>query len=1108
MRPVGMTPTVWRDRFDDIDELRRARPVQPSADEVGQSGVDSSTPIPVAPIPLAARLALIRDIGGRSMRSDDIASPVRSDDAKRQPPPDMRGEVRNSDPWIKGRFPQIRERPPKHPPSASSAAASPAPAAPRHNPGERSSAAAPTVEPPVDAAWLEQRERAFAGLRAEYDAARAAAQADGTGLGWIEDIARGNPNRDRPAADTHPRVEGPDGRVRVFDEQAFAAQFRAQQSAQPGSAMTSLAALYETDATTLLTQHPGLLRLATTEHALNAGPPPPGRAMGNATQLGLLDLYRADPLVAELIDAYGGTPAPAKGKVAQEQLRLFGAERFAQLCRLNTAMGAVRNQYCAALAQAEHRGSGPGWRDELQTVTETDEAGVSHSYQTRTHTFDPDVFTAWYTQQDGLANKAFADFYGQSHTRWEGDNTVGRGGEGGDASVYDPSVPLVAHLRFDNPAWTLQAGGRMQHTSLHPLNINDTPRLNDRNAVGFDVDAGWVTDPRNIHESRDWFETAVTGFIVGVVSYATFGAASTWAAGVFGSGTTTAAVATGALTGMAGSAASGVINGNLEFKDILRGALAGGLTAGLMTQYGAAVQGAAGGAGTIALRTTVQGAIQALLGGSFKDGAIAGFATGLAEVAAANINASIDQAVKSGDMTASEALTARNAARVVGSAIRALGNPNDPQAAFASSFLSDMLQAQQATSNPAVAGNYRNGADMQSDGQGNATPGVVDATAPPAQHALQLAQHLERQGVPADEAAQQALQTIGQRTAAPTSHGSDPPADGGSTQRIEITGQRLPRDALGNAYSTDSAGQQVVYLADGTGLLALGTRAVSITGNSAVPSMALLRALAAESVRAAGTLLTLAGNTGMGAQRVQIDENTRFESRPGELQGQLYERQSDGSWLARDEPHFGFATEMGFRVLSQDELARLRAPIATPVSPPPPPPTPPVPVDRIDASTPGREAAPPAGPNIGTLPAAPPMTVADLLMERSRAEQQRFRNALIDEVRSNSPDFDPRGYEAHHILPLAEYPELNSLRDRLAGWGIDLNDPAINGVLLPGSAEVGQGTVHSDTQRNEHYRDAIRDQFKDVTTRQEAVDALAKIKEELRNGTFVPPKKG
>jgi hypothetical protein len=79
----------------------------------------------------------------------------------------------------------------------------------------------------------------------------------------------------------------------------------------------------------------------------------------------------------------------------------------------------------------------------------------------------------------------------------------------------------------------------MAHTALHGLNINDTPRLNNDAAVGFDLDAGWVTSPDNVHEGRDWLETVVVGALVGVVSYCTFSAAAPWLASM-GLGTTTA----------------------------------------------------------------------------------------------------------------------------------------------------------------------------------------------------------------------------------------------------------------------------------------------------------------------------------------------------------------------------------------------------------------------------------------------------------------------------------------------------------------------------------------------------------------------------------------
>jgi hypothetical protein len=49
--------------------------------------------------------------------------------------------------------------------------------------------------------------------------------------------------------------------------------------------------------------------------------------MGDATQLAMLDLYMADAQIGALIERHGGAPAPASGGIAQEQLRLHGAER-------------------------------------------------------------------------------------------------------------------------------------------------------------------------------------------------------------------------------------------------------------------------------------------------------------------------------------------------------------------------------------------------------------------------------------------------------------------------------------------------------------------------------------------------------------------------------------------------------------------------------------------------------------------------------------------------------------------------------------------------------------------------------------------------------------
>jgi len=644
-------------------------------------------------------------------------------------------------------------------------------------PPATSSAASYAGEPSADPQWLADRERALVAIRADYTAARAQAQSTaGSGPGWtvattVSDESgqiRSASGRDivfvaDPSApqvivgyDESGPVYQPNGQWMEFDEEAFAAHFRAQ----GGTHLQSLASLYGTDVAGLFTKHPEIWGIATSDHAINAGPPPAGRAMGDPSQLGMLDLYMRDPQMAALIDAYGGQPAPATGDIAREQVRIYGQQRYDQLSRLDNAMASVRSQYTDAMAQAQASGSGPGWIERPRTITVSDESG-----QTSTQTlyvtdesgqplrdasgqpqaqmerlFDPDAFTAWYTQQGGLQHEAFRTFYGQSHTSFATDES-GRS--------------FAASVSFDNPNWSMYgAGGPMGHKDLLGINPNDPPRLHNRDAVGFDLEAGWATAHGNIRHKRDWFETIVQAAIVGVVSYVSAGTLGPAVAGAIGvTSATGVAVVSAAVAGAAGSLAGGMMNGSVNFKDILRGALAGGLSAGLLNTLTPAVHAAAGPVGTLALRTTVQGGIQALLGGEFKDGALAGFASGLADMAGANMQANIDKAVADGAMTAAEAATARTFARVVGSAIRAAGNPDDPANAFASSFLNDLIQ--QAGPAPATPTNR-----LAFDDEGNLMPGIVDPDATPAEQQAQLAAHLQAQGLEAGLAQTLATETI------------------------------------------------------------------------------------------------------------------------------------------------------------------------------------------------------------------------------------------------------------------------------------------------------------------------------------------------------------
>ena len=138
--------------------------------------------------------------------------------------------------------------------------------------------------------------------------------------------------------------------------------------------------------------------------------------------------------------------------------------------------------------------------------------------------------------------------------------------------------------------------GGMVHKELVGIDPNDPPRLHDRAAVGFDLEAGWATHQSNIKPERDWFETVIQVAMVAVVSYISAGQLGPAAASAMGLTTTAAngavvltaagVMVSGAVAGAATSLVSGMMSGNLTFKGVLQGALAGGLSAGLLDQLG------------------------------------------------------------------------------------------------------------------------------------------------------------------------------------------------------------------------------------------------------------------------------------------------------------------------------------------------------------------------------------------------------------------------------------------------------------------------------------------------------------------------------------------
>lgn len=733
--------------FEALEPIEAFEPVHRDADVASQGAPVTPAPEPVpaeeAPSQLLSEMArqppafvLLPDPGPRRRlaRLDDgdrwaLGQRERQGRFERFEPFERES---SGDGALPGDMPPAPVAPPASAPAPAPVEAAAPAAAPAAEPAATPPATAATIAlplgPAVSPGWLNQREAALKGLRAEFEAAREAARhappadvANAAGGGWVPAPTDhdGNPINgavfvpDAAAAAAAPESmpawmlrEGvgaatPQGQWLSFDDGAYEQAYRERLAARPEASapLTQLAALYGQPVQQLLGVQPGLWTLATHDHAINAGAPPqPGVAMGDAAGLGQLDLYLADPFITQLREQLGGTPAAPASGLALEQQRLYGSERVAALTQLSQAMTAVRQTHAAAM-QAARDGGGAGWIEvPMQFGTDPETGWPTGVYETVSHgdsaeilrdangapvlakqrVFDEALFTnAWLAEgasSGGLAQEAFARFYGQAHSHiaLQQDNS-----ESGGPPRW------VSQPGLDNPHVGLGDSGVLDG-DLIALELNHAPRLNNDAAIGFDPQLGWVTSRDNLYEHRSWLDKAVPIAMVAFVSWATAGAASAAGWGAIGSA---------AAAGAAASFAGGVINGNLSLKGVLIGAVSGALTAGLTPGLTNTLKDAGlGAAAGVAARMTVQGGIQALLGGKFKDGAIAGFASGLADLTNANIKASIDQAVAAGTMSTAEAFAARSFNTVLSSAIRAAASPDDPAHAFASAWLDGLMR--------------------------------------------------------------------------------------------------------------------------------------------------------------------------------------------------------------------------------------------------------------------------------------------------------------------------------------------------------------------------------------------------------------------------------
>jgi len=118
--------------------------------------------------------------------------------------------------------------------------------------------------------------------------------------------------------------------------------------------------------------------------------------------------------------------------------------------------------------------------------------------------------------------------------------------------------------------------------------------------------------------------------------------------------------------------------------------------------------------------------------------------------------------------------------------------------------------------------------------------------------------------------------------------------------------------------------------------------------------------------------------------------------------------------------------------------------------------------------------------------------LAPLLFGSSRV----LRQSLYDNDETSYP-----GYEAHHIVAEND-PDAAPAQQVLKDFDIDVNS-AENGVFLPGTASVDNVTgsvIHRGATRTDEYIDYVNEQMGGATTREEALEVLQALKDDLIAG--------
>jgi hypothetical protein len=414
------------------------------------------------------------------------------------------------------------------------------------------------------------------------------------------------------------------------------------------------------------------------------------------TEIAALELLLAEPANQEMVAQFGPPlrPLNTDTNVGQGILARFGPDLGARLTQLQEAQDGVRNEYLHALDQAT-QSPGPDTPGS-QWVPGT---GQGETAEPGRWTLDPAAFSRHYAQGDSLAQRAFADMHGQDplvfHEGREGDahsepsyHTLGpfRLAQG-QPYGSDPSLPDACLLR--------------DYTQLSPEHSAD---LINKEYLWFDPVNGWSTSADNIQAPTGFLDKALPVAFSALMCMVALPPVGTLLSQA-GAGTFVQGAAMGAM----GSAISQtVMTGGIDFGNLLRSALTGGIAGSVMQYTGLKDMLGSADLAKSSLahlgKAGLTGLLQEATGGKFKDGFMNSALASIAQGVGDHLNQQIGELK---DISPEQASVLKLLSKAASSALKIAGT-NDPAAGFAGEFLSgvlgDGLQGAQGKGQGAVQG--------------------------------------------------------------------------------------------------------------------------------------------------------------------------------------------------------------------------------------------------------------------------------------------------------------------------------------------------------------------------------------------------------------------